>query len=81
MKRMLNFLTGGHDMHIHGISDNNEIIIAQLVEVMLEVVTVGIAASKIMAGNQKDVEPKSISEILTIMAFIPGPSKHHTATH
>ena len=69
------------DVRIYGISENIEIIIAQLLEVMPEVVTVGIAASKIVLGKHKDIESKSISEILTIMSCIPGPGKRNVVNH
>lgn len=61
-------------MRIYGISDSNEVILAQLQEAMLEAAAVGIAVHKIIQGEHSDIE-------LKIMAYIPGPSKRNAASH
>ena len=68
------------DVRIYGISDNNEIILAHLQQAMPEALSIGITVhNQITKGDSSDNELKSINEILKLLAYLPGPSKHKVA--
>jgi hypothetical protein len=94
VRELINLLKGGmtpdetytqfslriaRNIRIYGISDNNEIILAQLQGVMPEALSIGIALhNKFTHGDQHDPEVKSINELLKLIASIPGLIKHQS---
>lgn len=58
------------DVRIYGISDNNEIILAQLQEAMPDAAAAGIAVHKITNGQNGDIKFTSINEIVKFQTLI-----------